>query len=247
MVKTLDDPEPVRPSDPIGTDGANGKGPSGVIGNERLTALAGAVLLVLVLIELVSSVSLRIGITIHIIVGILLVGPLLVKIGSTGYRFLHYYTGSPAYVRRGPPRLPLRVLAPLLLVATLVVVGSGLGLIVTGPQQAGLLLPLHNLSVLIWLSLIAVHVCAYLWRTSLLVVDDWSKQASRKLRNARWLRLGVNLIAVLCGAVAAILLFPDTTSWVVWSQTGQTIAAPLVVGLVLASLVLLISRPWRWM
>ncbi|PYX67974.1 MAG: hypothetical protein DMG78_26450 [Acidobacteria bacterium] len=139
------------------------------------------------------------------------------------------------------------MLAPLLLVATLVVVGSGLGLIVTGPQQAGLLLPLHNLSVLIWLSLIAVHVCAYLWRTSLLVVDDWSKQASRKLRNARWLRLGVNLIAVLCGAVAAILLFPDTTSWVVWSQTGQTIAAPLVVGLVLASLVLLISRPWRWM
>src|SRR5437660_5311354 len=131
MVKTLDDPEPVRPSDPIGTDGANGKGPSGVIGNERLTALAGAVLLVLVLIELVSSVSLRIGITIHIIVGILLVGPLLVKIGSTGYSFLHYYTVSPAYVCRDPPRLPLRVLSRLVLFAKVVVVCRRLCLVGT--------------------------------------------------------------------------------------------------------------------
>lgn len=245
-MKTLDDHEPVRPANPIDVDGANGKGQSGVIGNERLTALAGAVLLVLLLIELASSVSLHIGITLHIIVGILLIGPLLVKTGSTGYRFLHYYAGSPAYVRRGPPRLPLRVLAPLLLVATLVVVGSGLGLVVTGPQQAGSLLPLHNLSVLIWLSLIAVHVCAYLWRTPRLVADDWSKPANGNLHDARWLRLGVNLIAVLCGAVAAILLFPTTASWAVWSQTGQTVAAPLIVGLVLASLVLLVSRPWRW-
>lgn len=242
MVKTLDDYEPAHPSEPIDRDETNGKGQAGVIGNERLTALAGAVLLVLILIEMVSSVSLHVGITIHIVVGVLLAGPLLVKIGSTGYRFLHYYTGSPAYVRKGPPRLPLRMLAPLLLVATLVVVGSGIGLVVTGPLRSGPLLPLHNLSVLAWLSLIAVHVCAYLWRIPRLVADDWSKQAHM----ARWLRLGVNLIAVLCGAVAAILLFPNTTSWVVWSQTGQTIAAPLVVGLVLASLVLLVSRPWRW-
>lgn len=245
-MKTLNDHEPMYPSDPMDIDGTNGKGQSGVTGNERLTALAGAVLLVLILLELVSSVSLHIGITIHIVVGVLLVGPLLVKIGSTGYRFLRYYIGSPAYVRKGPPRLPLRLLAPLLLVATLVVVGSGLGLVVTGPQQAGPLLPLHNLSVLVWLSLVAVHVCAYLWQTSRLVVDDWSKQTGRNLRNGRWLRLGMNLIVVLCGAVAAILLFPNTASWVVWSQTGQTIAAPLVVGLVLVSVVLLVSRPWRW-
>jgi len=246
MVKTLDDHEPGHPSDPINIDGANDRGLSGAIGNERLTAMAGAVLLVLILIELASSVSLHIGITAHIIVGILLVGPLLVKLGSTGYRFLHYYIGSPAYVHRGPPRLPLRVLAPLLLVVTLVVVGSGLGLVMTGPQQAGLLLPLHNLSVLIWLSLIALHVCAYLWQTPRLVADDWSKSANGKLHNTRWLRLGANLIAVLCGAVAAILLFPNTGSWIVWSQTGQTIAAPLVVGLPLAGLVLLVSKPWRW-
>src|SRR5260370_13935764 len=120
-MKSLSDNESVRP---LGPTGMNGEGRSGVVGNERLTALAGAVLLVLILVEIVSSVSLHAGIAIHIFVGVLLTGPLVVKLGSTFYRFLRYYTRSPAFVRRGPPRLPLRVLAPLLLVTTLVGVGS---------------------------------------------------------------------------------------------------------------------------
>src|SRR6266446_9592034 len=116
MMKSLRDHESVRPSGSIGMDGENGEGRSGVVGNERLTALAGAVLLVLILVELVSSAYLRALLPTHVFVGVLLVGPLLVKIGSTFYRFLRYYTRSPAFVCKGPPRLPLRVLGPLLLV-----------------------------------------------------------------------------------------------------------------------------------
>src|SRR5437763_12763542 len=102
-MKSLDDNESVRPWGPIGMDGENGEGRSGVVGNERLTALVGAVLLVLIVVEIISSVSLRTGIAIHIFVGVLLVGPLVVKLGSTGYRFLRYYIRSPAFVHRGPP------------------------------------------------------------------------------------------------------------------------------------------------
>ena len=245
-MKSLGDNESVRPSGPTGMDGENGEGWSGVVGNERLTALAGAVLLVLILVELVSSASLHEGIAIHIFVGVGLCGPLVVKVGSTFYRFLRYYTGSLAFVRRGPPRLPLRVLAPLLLVTTLVVIGSGIGLVVTGPAQAGPLLPMHNLSVLVWLPMIAIHVFAYIWRTPRLVADDWSKQSGRSLAPGRGLRLGVNLGALLAGAVAAILLFPGATPWVVWSQTSQMISAPLIVGLIIATLVLLVTKPLRW-
>ncbi len=245
-MKSLSDNESVHPSGSTGMDGENGEGRSGVVGNERLTALAGAVLLVLILVELVSSAYLRALLPTHVFVGVLLAGPLLVKIGSTFYRFLCYYTRSPAFVRKGPPLLPLRVLGPLLLVTTLVVVGSGIGLMVTGPAQAGSLLPLHNLSVLVWLSMIAVHVCAYIWRTPRLVADDWRKPSGRSLQKARGLRFGVNLGALLAGAVAAILLFPGATPWVVWSQTGQMISAPLIVGLILATLVLLVTRPLRW-
>src|SRR5207302_1262845 len=68
----------------------------GVVGNERLTALVSLVLLVLIIVELVTSALLRIWLPAHTVVGVLLVGPLLVKMGSTGWRFLHYYTRAPA-------------------------------------------------------------------------------------------------------------------------------------------------------
>jgi hypothetical protein len=68
---------------------------AGVIGNERLTALVSLVLLVLLIVELVTSALLRIWLAAHTVVGVLLVGPLLVKMGSTFWRFLRYYTSAP--------------------------------------------------------------------------------------------------------------------------------------------------------
>src|SRR5438874_2894857 len=144
-----------------------------------MTALAGAVLLVLILVELVSAAILRVLLSVHVLVGLLLAGPLAVKLGSTGYRFLGYYTKAPAFVHRGPPRLALRVMAPLLIATTLVVIGSGVGLVVTGPRSAGPLLPLHGFSVLVWLPLIAVHTFAHILRVPRLVADDWSNSSGR--------------------------------------------------------------------
>ena len=105
-----DDESPVRPSGQAHTSEYNGDKQSAVDGNERMTALAGAVLLVLILVELVSAAILRTLLSIHVFVGVLLAGPLIVKLGSTGWRFLRYYTGSPAFVRRGPPHLALRAM-----------------------------------------------------------------------------------------------------------------------------------------
>jgi hypothetical protein len=113
----------------------SGAGWSAVVGNERLTALVSAVLLVLFLGVLVTLLSVHALLPLHVFVGVLLAGPLAVKVGSTGYRSFRYYTGSPAFVRRGPPRPVPRILGPLLLATTLVVTGSGLGLLLTGPDH----------------------------------------------------------------------------------------------------------------
>src|SRR5256884_2195769 len=177
-MKSLGDHGPMRPSGQTQTSGGNGDDQSAVVGNDRLTALAGGVLLVLMVVELMTTAYRRAGLSAHVLVGVVLSGPLAVKIGSTGYRFLRYYTRSPAFVRRGPPRLALRLLAPLLLATTLVVIGSGIGLVVTGPRYAGLLLPLHGFSVLVWFPLIVVHVFAYIWRVPRLVADNWSKSSA---------------------------------------------------------------------
>src|SRR2546423_1265363 len=240
-----DDESPVRPSGQAHTSEYNGDKQSAVDGNERMTALAGAVLLVLILVELVSAAILRTLLSIHVFVGVLLAGPLIVKLGSTGWRFFRYYTGSPAFVRRGPPHLALRVMAPLLIATTLVVIGSGIGLVVTGPRFARPLLPLHGFSVLVWLPLIAIHVFAYLWRVPRLVANDWSKQAAEQAPG-RGPRLGVNLGALMLGAIAAVLLLSGATPWIAWSQTNGTIPAPMIVGMLVATLALLATRPLRW-
>jgi len=248
MMKSLHDHESVRPSGSTGMDGENGEGWSGVIGNERLTALAGAVLFVLMVVELVTVANLRAGLPLHVLIGVLLAGPLAVKLSSTGYRFLRYYTRSPAYVRKGPPRLPLRVLAPLLLVTTLVVIGSGIGLVVTGPLHPGPLLLVHGMSTLLWLPLIAIHVFAYLRRVPRLVADDWSKSSSRNEHLARGLRLGVNLSALLAGALAAVLVLPIAAPWTTWITTTGNVPGPflIIAGLLITALALLAARLLRW-
>lgn len=244
-MNSLGDNRPARPAGQAQRDTGDNAGWFAVVGNERLTMLAGALLLVLVVAELVTTAALHALLTTHVFVGVLLAGPLVVKLGSTGYRFLSYYAGSPAFVRKGPPRLVLRVLAPLLVITTLVLVGSGIGLLVTGPDLPGPLLAAHNISALLWLPMFTVHTVAYVWRIPRSLADDWSTPA-KEPAPGRGLRLGVNLSLLFLGALAAVFVLPSAAPWVAWIQTGQNVPAPLIVGLVIAALALLVIRPFRW-
>ena len=245
---SLRDQESGHRSRAVGKDGAHDAGWAGVMGNERLTALAGAVLLLLMVVELVTVANLRAGLSLHVLLGVLLAGPLAVKLGSTSYRFLRYYTRAPAYVRKGSPRLPLRLLAPLLVATTLVVIGSGIGLVVTGPLRPGPLLLVHGMSTLLWLPLFAIHTLAYLRRVPRLVADDWSQASDRRGPQARGLRLGVTLAALLGGAFAALLVLPVAAPWVTWVTTTGNVPGPflLLAGLLVTALALLAARLLRW-
>jgi hypothetical protein len=132
--------------------------------NERLTALSGAALFVLLAVEGVTLLFLRPLLPLHIVVGLALIPPVLMKLATTGWRFVQYYRGDAEYVRRGPPRLLLRALAPLLVVSTLGVLATGVGLVVLGPHHAGPLLFLHKASFALWAPAFAVHLLAYVWR-----------------------------------------------------------------------------------
>jgi hypothetical protein len=143
----------------------------GTVRNERLTATNGVVLIVLLLIEGVTILFLRPLLPVHIFVGMLLIPPVALKLATTGYRMLRYYTGHAAYVDRGPPHILMRALAPLLVVATVSLLSTGVALLVLGPHSGrGIVLGLHKLSFIVFLAVAGVHVLAYLPRVPRLVL-----------------------------------------------------------------------------
>jgi hypothetical protein len=217
----------------------------GVAGNQRLTALAGMVLMVLIVAEIVTVPILRALMTVHVVVGTILAGPLIIKFASTGYRFVRYYGRSAAYVRRGPPALPLRALAPLLVASTVVLVATGFGLMLTGPADAGALVALHNISFLVWLPLVALHTVAYVLRAVRLVQADVTEPTVSLPPGREW-RFGGNGLALVLGAIGALLLLPDAPPWAAWIQVTETLPAPLIVGAVLTVVALVIAKPRRW-
>src|SRR5881392_3896323 len=95
----------------------------GPTGNERLTSSTGLVLLVLLAVETLTTLALRTYLPVHIFLGLLLVPPLALKLASSGWRFLRYYTRNEHYRLEGAPRPLLRVLAPFLVASTLSLFG----------------------------------------------------------------------------------------------------------------------------
>ncbi len=184
----------------------------GVVGNERLTALAGALLLALIAAETATIGNIRALTSVHVVIGVLLAGPLTVKTASIGWRFIRYYTGHPAYRHKGPPRPLQRTLSPLLLVCTLIVISSGTALVTTTPGTYGPLYVTHKASFLAWAVLAAAHLLAYLRRVPRLIADDWRPDHAQHPAG-RWHRLTINLAALTAAAIAAVLIPPAFTPW----------------------------------
>ena len=130
-------------------------------GNERLTATVAAVLLVLLAVEGLTILSIHQLLSVHIVVGLLVIPPVALKLLSTGYRFVRYYAGDREYVAKGPPHIVMRLLAPLLVVSTLVLLGTGVAMVALGPHRRDAALGLHKASFLVWFGVMSVHVLVY--------------------------------------------------------------------------------------
>lgn len=156
-----------------------------------MTRPAGAVLLVLFAAEGVTILAVRQLLTLHFFLGMLLIGPVLLKTSSTIYRFARYYAGAPDYRRKGPPVLPLRMLGPFVLATSFAVIGTGVALGYTG-RSPGLWLFAHKAAFVLWFGVMTVHVLAYVWRLPRLLASDLRSRAGYRAREvlagrrARW-------------------------------------------------------------
>jgi hypothetical protein len=175
-------------------------------GNERLTALTGVALLVLVAAEGVTLLRLGQLLYWHYFLGFLLIGPICLKITSTVYRFTRYYTHHETYVRKGPPRLLLRIIGPFIVLSTITVIGTGvmLGLQKQSHVYFGYsLVFIHKLSFLGWAALMTVHVLAYVPRLPRLLAADALPGRTARAVGGRGLRYGLFLLALGVGLILA--------------------------------------------
>ncbi|MEP6559597.1 MAG: hypothetical protein ABJD68_00775 [Nakamurella sp.] len=185
----------------------------GVEGNSLLTAATGMVLLILLAVEGVTILSVRQMLTLHVVVGALLIGPVLLKSGSTFYRFARYYSGAAPYVKKGPPALPLRLIGPLVILSTLALLGTGVALILVGNTGSGLLLTAHQASFWIWVGLMTVHVLGHLWEAAVLSSRDLRRSLRGPAATGRRWRFVSIVVALVIGVAAAAALIPSTSSW----------------------------------
>ena len=205
----------------------------GTEGNERLTAMTGAVLLILLAVECYTILRISRLLTLHVFLGMLLLGPVTLKAGAVMYRFVRYYTGSEPYRRKGPPAPLLRLLGPIIMLLTACVFGSGIMLAVTGPSYgppSGWLV-VHRISFIAWLFFIAIHVLAHVPRLPGLLAAEARGVSSpagetggqagtgRHARRAievlggRSTRLALLIASLLAGLVIALLTVHLAGKW----------------------------------
>lgn len=198
-------------------------GTGGAEGNERLTTMTGAVLLVLFAAEGITVASVHKLLTLHFFVGMLVAGPVLLKIGSTGYRFARYYTGAVPYVRKGPPAPLMRLLGPVVVLTSCGVIGSGIALAFAGPGNGPWLIA-HKALFVLWFGAMTIHVLAYAPRLARL---GWRIAAGNRQRGVAGGNDGGG--TAVEGSAARWLL----------------LAAALAVGLILAALTVHLTGPWQ--
>ena len=175
--------------------------------------MTGAVLIVLLTVLGITILRIHQLIWLHLFLGLVLLGPIAIKIASTGYRFVRYYTRNPGYRCKGPPEPLMRLTAPIVVASTLVVFATGILLLIVGPSGRGQYLFLHRASFVIWLAVTAMHVLGHLvdLRRALQPTHEPSALSASSPGGAgRWLALAGALVG---GVVLAIALIPQFAPW----------------------------------
>lgn len=173
--------------------------------NARLTGATAAVLLVLLAIEGVTVLRVRALLGWHVFLGMVLVPPVALKIGSTSWRFIRYYAGAPAYRRKGPPALLLRLLGPVVVTLTAVLFASGIALILGPHSWRHSLLFAHKASFILWFGAMTLHVLGHLLDAARLASRDWTRRTRHDVAGATG-RQWALAISLVVGVVLGLAL-----------------------------------------
>ena len=180
-------------------------------GNERLTATVGLTLIVLSVVE-IATLLLGLGTYLHahVFVGLALLPPIALKLGSTGWRFARYYSSNEAYRLKAAPQIVMRLLAPLLVLFTALLFGSGVAMAFVHGSRLDLARRIHGPAAAGWMITLGVHVVVYARRAVRLFRRDVRRPT---LVGAR---VRTSLVAAMAaaGLVVALATLPVQHLWV---------------------------------
>jgi hypothetical protein len=117
----------------------------------------------------------------HLVIGTALLAPVALKLGTTGWKIVHYYGNSASYVRAGPPSLVRRLLAPIVIVTTVGLLGTGAALMLLGPADAGRLASFHRAFFAVWCAALALHVLIHVLHTARAVKAELAPTSAQVL------------------------------------------------------------------
>jgi hypothetical protein len=183
------------------------------VGNARLTTVVGVLVLVPVLVELLTiPLGIHSHMSLHVFVGLALIPPVLLKLASTGWRFTRYYTRQRDYLEHGAPQLAMRLLAPLFVVATIVLFSSGVAMGVLHGHALVIARRLHGPASVVWIVLFGIHALVYLKRA---LIDSRREvtDAEPPVPGRRW-RGYVIAAALAAGLVIGAATVPAQHHWV---------------------------------
>jgi hypothetical protein len=154
---------------------------------------------VLTVIELATLLlGLHQYLSLHVFIGLVLIPPVLLKLVSTGWRFTRYYTRSTAYRLKGAPQLIMRLLAPVLVAATVLLFGSGVAMGVLHGNALSIARNVHGPASVVWMLIVGVHVLVYLRRALVSTKEDVDPASRSAVPGAR-ARTALLIATVIAG------------------------------------------------
>jgi hypothetical protein len=184
------------------------------VGNERLTAVVGVLVLVPILVEAATVVlGVHRFMSVHVFVGLALIPAVALKLASAGWRFARYYTRNRPYVTHGAPQIVMRLLAPLFVTATVVLFGSGVAMGLLHGHALQIARRLHGPASVVWLVLFGLHVVVYLRRALRSAAQDALARKQKRVRGTTARAYAVAIIVII-GVVVGAATVPAQHRWI---------------------------------
>lgn len=180
----------------------------GVEGNRRLTSIAGMALIPVLTGVALSGVVFGWSPALHFFLGFVAIPLTVLKLGSTGHRFVAYYLRRHrAYRTAGPPTVIPRVLAPLLVVSTVGALATGVVLFVQGTKH-GVFSTLHTDSAVVFIVLVVIHLAIHARTAWVASAADLGTPATNPHTTTRWAMVVAASVAGLVLAAGLTFAYP---------------------------------------